>query len=139
MAVVYGWTYANAVLQYGWESGVEAQYIVWENHWAKKIDSIIFTDTSTGPLTDADEVLDVATIVNELMMQTNNWLKSRYVHHPLSGSFIVKAPKLTADHWVILEKYARKYREEEVRIDEIRMRVDPDNVYFRSHNLFGVR
>jgi hypothetical protein len=133
MAVIYGWTYANAVTYYGWDSGVEATYIIWENHWAKQVDSIIFTTTSTGPLTDADEVADAATIVNELMIQTGLWLKSRYTHDPLDG-VLAEFPSFTRKHWLILEKYARKYREEERRIDGIRVGVDPDNVYFRHFN-----
>ncbi len=81
---------------------------------------------------------DAATIVNEMMIMTGLWIKSRYVSDPIHlGATPEAYPSLQAEHWVILEKYMRKYNEESTRVDGIRVGVDPDNVYFRSHSLFG--
>ena len=69
---------------------------------------------------------------------TNLWLKSRFVSDPINlGATPASYPSLQPEHWVILDKYIEKYSEKEARIDEIRIGVDPNNVYFRNNSLFG--
>ena len=143
MAVIYGWTYANFNTAIGWDKGVEATYLLWENSWSRKIDAYIYTDADTSPrLTDAAEKAEVGDIVNEMMVLTNIYLKGESVENPMETGFYISPGLPTfygdtaanggkgTEHYAILNKYKRKYSQSEKRVDSIRLGPTPGDSPF---------
>lgn len=89
MAIVYGWDWADfsASVAHGFAN--EADYIRWENYWAKIIENYIFDDVSDAPLTDADEMASVKTIVHRLLVETSVFLKGDNTQ----GGYVTQAPQ----------------------------------------------
>ena len=110
---------------------------MWENLWARKVDAYIFTDSGTSPrLTDANEIIDVGDIVNEMMVQMSIYLKAENTESPLETglydaigfpSFKGSPRGLGTGHYLILNKLRRKYSQTEIRVDSIRHGVKPSN------------
>ena len=140
MAVIYGWTFVNYNIAYTWSSGVEAQYLLWENYWARKVDAYIFTDAGTTPrLTDANEILDVGDIINELMVLMDLYLKASSTEAPMETGlydnvgfpgFIGEPEGMGTDHYLVLNKLRRIHSQTEVRVDSIRHGMTPSNSPF---------
>ena len=117
-ANIYGWTYAVYHAAIGWDKGTQLVYESWENFWSRKIDAYIFIDIGECPrLTDANEKLQVGDIVNEMMVQTNIYLKGDSTESPLATGFYTGPgfPRFRGDrkgegteHYAILNKYRRK-------------------------------
>jgi len=85
---IYGWTYTDFNTFIGWDVGNQAKYEAWENLWSRKVDAYIFTDIDTTPrITDANEVLQVGDIVNEMMVLTNLYLKGESAESPMELGF----------------------------------------------------
>ena len=128
-----------------WHNTTEANYLLWENLWARKVDAYIFTDSGTTPrLTDANEILDVGDVINEMMVQMSIYLKAENTESPLETglydaigfpSFKGSPRGLGTGHYKVLNKLRRKYSETEVRVDSIRHGVKPDDNPFPT----GVR
>lgn len=143
MAVVYGWAYGTFNTNIGWEKGAEAVYDYWENYWANVVDSYIFDAAGTS-LTDADEKLEIQTLVNKMMFMMNLFLKGDDTEKPIqSGFYSIGFPEFSGSpldnkgigsgDFLMLNKYKRKYSSEFARSDNIRIGVDParrSNVYF---------
>jgi len=137
MAVIYGWTYAQFHSNVGWDKGGATEYDFWENYWAIQINSYIFNIAGTL-LTDADEIKEIQTLVNHLMILTNLYLKGETNETPLqSGFYSIGFPEFAGDpdenngmgsgDYIILNKYKAKYGQELARVDRIRMGVDPSD------------
>lgn len=140
---IYGWTYDDFNAFVGWDMGGQLKYEAWENHWSRKIESYIFTDSGASPrLTDAYEAAEVGDIVNELMVQTNIYLKGESVENPFETGFYTGPgfPVFHGDpeanngkgtgHYAILNKYKRKYSQSEVRVNSIRIgKIPADNPF----------
>lgn len=145
MAVIYGWAYAVFHSNVGWNRGAESVYNYWENYWATLIDSYIFSEAGTGPLTDADEKKEIQTLVNKKMMQTNLFLKGDSTERPIeTGFYSYGFPEFTgrpddngekgSGDYVLLNKYKRVKSEEFARLDSIRVGADPDiSLYGHGH------
>ncbi len=138
MAIMYGWTYVNYNVAYKWDSGVEAQHLLWENYFSRKADAYIFTDAGTSPrLTDAGEKADVGDIVNELMILMNLYLKASHTSAPMETGLYdnVGFPGFMGDpnannglgteHYQTLNKLRRIHSQTEVRVDSIRLGITP--------------
>jgi len=149
MAVIYGWTFVNYNVAYTWSGGVEAQYLLWENFWARRIDAYIFTDAGTTPrLTNANEMLDVGDIVNELMILMNLYLKSSNTEAPMETGLYdsVGFPSFIGDplandgkgtgHYGVLNKLRRKHSESETRVDSLRLGVNPEDNPFSGSGVY---
>lgn len=142
MVVIYGWTYAVFSTGLTWHNATEANYVLWENVWSRKVDAYIYTDSGTSPrLTDANEKLDVGDIVNEMMVQMSIYLKAENTESPLETglydaigfpSFKGSPKGLGTGHYLVLNKLRRKYSETEVRVDSIRHGLRPDANPFPS-------
>jgi hypothetical protein len=125
MAVVYGWTYAEFQAQ---------------------VDAYIFTGSGTH-LTDANEIAEIATIVNSKMILTNLYLKGEQNESPMGSGFYSNPgfpifagyPEdnngIGSGDYIILNKYKREKSQEFARGDSIRVGVDPDIPYF-THDRF---
>jgi hypothetical protein len=136
MAVIYGWTYAEFHARVGWDKGAEAVYNEWENHWARRINSYIF-DSADTLFTDANEILEIQTLVNKLMVLTNLFLKGESNETPLQSGFYANPgfpdfdgeptanQGIGSGDYIMLNKYKNKYGDEQMRVDRIRMSVDP--------------
>jgi len=148
MAVIYGWTYANFNTAIGWDKGVEATYLLWENYWARKVEAYVFTDAAASPrFTDASEVAEIGDLINELMVQMNIYLKAESVESPLETGFYesIGFPAFRGDpeanegkgtgHYTILNKYRRQYSQTEIRVDSMRHGIPPKDNPFP----FGMR
>lgn len=140
MAVIYGWTYAQFHSNVGWDKGGATEYDFWENYWAIQINSYIFNAAGTL-LTDADEITEIATLVNRLMIMTNLYLKGESNETPIqNGFYSIGFPEFAGDpmdnnekgsgDYIMLNKYKLKYGEEHARADSIRVGIDPENIYF---------
>lgn len=141
MAVIYGWTYAIFHTTVGWDKGTEAIYNYWENHWANRVNSYVF-DTAGSLFTDADEITEIATLVNKMMIQTNLFLKGEANETPMQSGFYSNPgfPDFSgypddnkgqgSGDYIMLNKYKEKYGETLARVDLVRIGVDPDNVSF---------
>lgn len=118
MAVIYGWAYAVFHANVGWDKGAATEYDYWENFWANAVDSYIFDDGDDAPLIDTGDMLDVATIINRLLVEVNIFLKG----DATQGGFItqpVTFPKfkgnpednngLGSGDFIILNKLKKKY------------------------------
>lgn len=149
MAVIYGWTYLNFTTALGWHNSVEAQYLLWENVWGRKVDAYIFTDSGVSPrLTDANEKADVGDIVNEMMTQMSIYLKAEGTESPLETGLYdaIGFPSFKGDprgdkgkgtgHYTLLNKLKRKYSESETRVDSIRHGVIPSDNPFKTGGLY---
>lgn len=146
MAVIYGMSYLNFTTALGWHNSVEAQYLIWENVWARKVDAYIFTDSAASPrLTDAAEVAEVGDIINEIMVQMSMYLKGEGTESPFETglydavgfpSFKGNSRGIGTGHYAVLNKLKRKHSQSEVRVDSIRHGVVPDDNPFASE---GVR
>ena len=144
MAVIYGWTFIQFTTALGWHNAVEAQYLLWENFWAHKIESYVFTATAASPrFTDANEIIEIATIVNEMMTQMSIYLKAENTESPLETglydaigfpSFKGSSRGKGTGHYLILNKYKRKYSE--LRIASFRIGVIPSDNPFRQGKLY---
>lgn len=143
---IYGWTYDNFNSFIGWDKGTQLVYEAWENLWSRKIDAYIFTDSGTTPrLTDANEKLDVGDIVNEMMVQTNLFLKGESVESPLEAGFY-ESPGFPAfkgssrglgtGHYAVLNKLRRIHAETDVRVDSLRLGVIPSDNPFHQDKAF---
>ena len=138
MAVIYGWTYAQFHARVGWEKGGATIYEAWENIWANKINSYIFEIAGTL-LTDADQILEIQTLVNKMMILTNIYLKGDSNETPLQSGFYTGPgfpdfegfpddnKGIGSGDYVILNKYKRRKGQELVRVDRIRIGINPDN------------
>lgn len=136
MAVIYGWTYANFHSRVGWDKGNEAVYIAWENHWARRVNSYVF-DSADTLFTDANEILEIQTLVNKMMVLMNLYLKGESNETPLMSGFYTGPgfPDFEGEpehnkgagsgDYIILNKYKQKYGDEGMRIDRIRMAINP--------------
>lgn len=147
MVVIYGWTYADFNTALGWDRGVEATYLLWENFWARKVDSYIFLTPGLTPrLTDANEKLEVSDIINEMMVQMNIYLKGESVESPLETGFYSEAlgfPKFKGDpsandgkgtdHYLTLNKLKRKYSI--LKVASFRIGIIPSNNPFHQDRL----
>jgi len=114
----YGWTYAVFHAAIGWDKGTQLVYESWENFWSRKIDAYVFLDSGVCPrLTDANEKLEVGDIVNEMMVQTNIYLKAESVDSPMATGFYTGPgfPRFRGDpkgrgteHYIVLNRYRRR-------------------------------
>ena len=146
MAVIYGWNYTDFTTAFGWTSGVEAQYLLWENVWARKVEAYIFTSSAVSPrLTAAAEVAEVGDIINEMMTQMDLYLKADATESPLETglydaigfpSFKGSPRGLGTGHYRVLNKLRREYSETEGRVDSIRLGISPDQNRFPSGGMF---
>ncbi len=146
MAVIYGWTYIQFNQRVGWEKGGSSVYEAWEGIWATAINSYIFSVPGTL-LTDANEILEIQTLVNKMMILTNLYLKGEDNETPMQTGFydigfpdFVGSPldnkNLGSGDYVILNKYKRKYDKTYARADSIRIGVDAANIYFRRGGIY---
>jgi len=149
MAVIYGWTYAQFHANVGWDKGAETEYDFWENHWAYQADAYIFSGTGTH-VTDVNEILELKTLINKMMILTNLYLKGDSNETPIQSGFYgaIGFPEFIGEptdndgvgsgDYIILNKLKRKHSEEFARADSIRAGVDPSNVYFGIHRYGGL-
>ena len=129
MAVIYGWTYAEFHARVGWDKGAEAVYNGWENYWAYQADAYIFTGTGVH-ITDANEILELQTVINNKMIQTNLYLKGEVNETPMqSGFYGMGFPYFNEADFVVLDKLKSIHSQTFARADNIRMGVKPDNIY----------
>lgn len=146
MPVIYGWSYAEFHSNVGWEKGTETVYNFWENYWATQADAYIFSEAGTH-ITDADEMKQIQTLINSMMILTNLYLKGEVNETPMqSGFYDIGFPQFIGDpmenngmgsgDYIILNKYKRKYDLTFARADSIRIGVDPANVYFRRGGVY---
>ena len=146
MAAHYGWAYDDFNTAIGWDHGVEATYLFWENFWSRKVDAYIFTAIGTCPqLTDANEKLEVGDIVNEMLVRMNVYLKAEESDSPMSSGFydVAGFPKfegnpeadkgLGTGHYRVLNKYRRKYSV--LKVTAIRIGTIPDDTPFYQDRL----
>ena len=137
MAVIYGWTYAEFQARVGWEKGNEAVYDAWENYWAYQADSYIFVGTGVH-ITDANEKLELQTVINKMMILMNLYLKGESNETPMqSGFYGIGFPIFVGDpddndnigsgDYIILNKLKLAHGETHARVDRIRMGIDPDD------------
>ena len=147
MAVIYGWSYINFNIAYSWDSdGVEPQYLLWENYWARKVDAYIFTDAGTTPrLTNANEKIDVGDVINELMVLMNLYLKASSTEAPMETGlydnvgfpgFIGDPEGIGTEHYLVLNKLRRIHSQTEVRVDSLRIGVTPTNNPFSGNGTY---
>lgn len=141
MAVIYGWTYAVFHSNVGWDRGVEAVYNYWENYWANKVNTYIFNTPGTL-LTDANEIAEIAALINQKMVMTNIYLKGDANETPMASGFYANPFALDfvgdpddnggmgSGDFVVLNKYKRLKGEEFARADSIRVGIDPENIHF---------
>ena len=144
MAVIYGWTYVQFTAALGWDIGAETAYLLWENFWAYKIEAYVFISVAASPrFTDANEILEIGTIINEMMVQMNLYLKGESVESPMETGFYTGPgfPEFIGDpdgnegrgtgHFLTLNKYKRKYSE--LRVASFRIGVIPsENPFYRD-------
>ena len=136
MAVIYGWTYAIFNANIGWERGAEAVYDYWENYWSLQINSYIFQGAG-DLLTDADEVLEIQTLVNRMMVLTNLYLKAETNETPMQSGFY-ESPgfpefqgepddnkQIGSGDYIVLNKYRQKNSKQFSRVDRVRLGIDP--------------
>ena len=147
MAVIYGWTYAEFHANVGWEKGGATEYDFWENYWAIQADAYIFSGTGTH-ITDANEIIELATIINKMMMLQNTYLKADHNETPLQSGFYMNPgpPQFDGEpndnngegsgDYIILNKLREKHNPKFARADSIRIRVDPGNIYFQQDRLY---
>ena len=143
MAVIYGWSYADFNAAIGWDKD-EASYLLWENFWAIKIEAYVFISVAASPrFTDANEKKEIATIINDIMVQMNIYLKAESVENPMESGFYESAgfpvfhgdPEgLGTEHYRILNKYRRKYSE--LKVTSLRIGVIPDKSPFPQERLY---
>lgn len=135
MAVIYGWTYAQFQTTVGWEKGTEAVYILWENFWAKRINSYVF-DSADTLFTDANEILEIQTLVNKMMILMNLYLKGDSNETPIQNGFYgIGFPDFEGEpmdndgigsgDYIILNKYKARHGDELMRVDSFRLGVNP--------------
>lgn len=141
MAVIYGWTYAEFHARVGWEKATEAVYIAWENYFAYQADSYIFSGTGVH-ITDANEKLELQTVINKMLVLMNMYLKGESNETPMqSGFYGIGFPMFTghpddndgkgSGDYIILNKLKREHGEELARADRIRMSITPSAmIYF---------
>lgn len=95
----------------GWDMGTnpETTYTYWENFWARKINEEIFSDPDTY-LTATDDINAVKDIVNQLLIETNIFLKGESVQ---SGGFVIQRPtfpQFSKSHLKTLKRMKNKKR-----------------------------
>jgi len=147
MAVIYGWTYARFHANVGWDKGAEAVYDFWENYWALQADAYIFTGTGVH-ITDANEILELQTLINRMMILTNLYLKGEANESPMQSGFY-EGPGFPlfsgypddnkgvgSGDYIILNKLKLKHSQTFARADRIRVGVNPDNIYFPHDRFF---
>lgn len=147
MAVIYGWTYAEFHANIGWERGTLTEYEFWEAYWALQVNSYIFEDAGVL-LTDADEILEIQTLINRMMTLTNLYLKAESNETPMQSGFYANPgfPEFRgspddnngngSEDYLILNKYRQKNSESEARADSIRIGIDPGSIKFRRDRLY---
>ncbi|GAH64644.1 unnamed protein product, partial [marine sediment metagenome] len=111
----YGWTYEIFHAAVGWDRGTQTVYESWENFWSRKIDAYIFIDSGVCPrITDANESAKLGDIVNEMMVQTNLYLKAAATSSPMETGFYMGPgfPRFKGDpkgrgteHYALLNMY----------------------------------
>lgn len=138
MAVIYGWTYAIFNANIGWARGAEAVYDYWENYWSIQVNSYIFQGAG-DLLTDADEVLEIQTLINRMMVLMNLYLKAETNEKPMQSGFYADPgfPEFQGEpddnkdvgsgDYIILNKYRQKNSKQFSRVDRVRMGIDPDD------------
>ena len=145
MAVIYGWTYAEFHARVGWDKGDATVYDAWENFWAYQADAYIYSDTGVH-VTDANEKLELQTVINKMMVMMNLYLKAEHNETPMQSGFYGEGlPEFAGEpndnngvgsgDYIILNKLKRGKSQEFARADGIRVGVSPDNIYF-SHDRF---
>ncbi|KKM18005.1 hypothetical protein LCGC14_1670020 [marine sediment metagenome] len=141
---IYGWTYAEFNIAFGWDMDGQLKYEAWENFWSRKVDTYIFNDSGTTPrLTDANEVIDAGDIVNKMMAMMNIYLKGESVENPLGMGILEPSrfprfegqPKgnggLGTGDYVVLNRLKRKYGE--IRVASFRIGIIPnDNPFYQD-------
>jgi len=143
MAVIYGWSYADFNTALGWDIGAEPKYLLWENFWAHKIESYVFIKAGASPrFTDANEIIEIAVIVNEMMVQMNIYLKAESVENPLEMGLLeaIGFPSFKGDpeandgkgtlHYFVLNKYKRQHSV--LKIASIRIGQPSDNPFYQD-------
>ena len=146
MAVIYGWTYAQFHARVGWDKGVEAVYDAWENFWAYQADSYIFSGTGTH-ITDANEILELQTVINKMMILMNLYLKGDSNETPMqSGFYGIGFPEFIGEStdnkgegsgdYIILNKLKSIHDNKFKRADSIRVGINPDNIYFSQDRFY---
>jgi hypothetical protein len=144
---MYGWTFDNFNAFVGWDIGDQLKYEAWENHWSRRIDAYIFIAIGLSPrLTDANEKLEVGDIVNELLVQTNIYLKAESVSDPMETGFYTGPgfPVFHGDpeaddgkgsgHYRTLNKLRRKYSV--LKVSSIRIGPVPNENPFYQDKLY---
>lgn len=142
MAVIYGWSYADFNTAIGWDVGTEAKFDFWENYWAVRVESYCFTDSGASPrFTDANEKAEVATLINELMVIMNIYLKAESNESPMQTGFytgpgfpdFLGIPYgVGTKHYVVLNKLRLIHSQTHARVDSIRLGVRPSMNPFKS-------
>jgi len=141
---IYGWTYTEFNVAFGWDHTGQLKYEAWENYWARKVDSYIFTDSGETPrLTDTHEKADAGDIVNKMLALMNVYLKAESVENPLMLGMLEPArfptfegqPKgnggLGTGDYVVLNQLKRK--NSEIRVKSFRIGPIPsDNPFYQD-------
>ena len=147
MAVIYGWTYAQFHANVGWQKGAATEYDFWENYWSIQANSYIFQAAGVL-LTDADEIVEMQTLINKMMVLMNLYLKGDSNETPMqSGFYGIGFPGFVGDpdendgkgsgDYIMLNKYKRIYGEEHARADQIRMGINPSEmIYFGRERMY---
>lgn len=91
--------YADFNTAVGWDKGAEAAYLIWENIWARKVDSKVFGSSGGGPMT-SDDAADAGDIVNEMLVRTNAYLRgdSTSGDNPGLYGFAPGFPRFSKEH-----------------------------------------
>ena len=147
MAIIYGWTYVQFHARVGWQKGDATIYEAWENYWAYQADSYIFSGSGVH-ITDANEKLELQTIINKMMILTNLYLKGESNETPMQSGFYGIGFPMFVGHpddnngkgsgdYIILNKLKREHGEEHARADRIRIGINPSEmIYFGRERMY---
>lgn len=104
----------------------------------------MFIAVAASPrFTDANEKIEIAAIVNEMMVQMNIYLKAEHTESPLETGLYdaIGFPSFKGSprgegtgHYLVLNKYKRKYSE--LRIASFRIGVIPSDNPFPQGRLY---
>jgi len=142
-ANIYGWTYTEFNVAFGWDMDGQPKYEAWENYWSRKVDTYIFNNSATTPRLTGEEAIDIGDLVNKMMAQMNIYLKGETVENPMTMGMLEPPrfprfegnPKgnggIGTEDYLILNKLKRKYSE--IRVKSFRLGPIPsDNPFYQD-------